>query len=84
MLRFLVNLCADLLPFARTRLTAQAACSVAAANTGLPTEALQGTMIWLVILLSAIALPRNKKTAGISICCLENTMQDQSNLIQKP
>ena len=78
MLRFLVNLCADLLPFARTRLTAQAACSVAAANTGLPTEAL------LVILLFAIALPRNKKTAGISICCLENTMQDQSNLIQKP
>jgi len=49
MLRFLVNLCADLLPFARTRLTAQAACSVAAANTGLPTEASQGTMICLFL-----------------------------------
>ena len=45
MLRFLVNLCADLLPFAQTRLTAQTMCSMAAANTGLPTEASQGTMI---------------------------------------
>ena len=47
MLRFLVNLCADLLPFARTRLMAQTTCSVAAANTGLPTEASQGTMSFL-------------------------------------
>ena len=46
-LRFLVNLCADLLPFARTRLTAQTTCSAAAADTGLPTEASQGTMICL-------------------------------------
>jgi hypothetical protein len=44
-LRFLVTPCADLLPFARTRLTAQTTCSMAAAGTGLPTEASQGTMI---------------------------------------
>jgi len=64
MLRFLVNLCADLLPFARTRLTAQAACSVAAANTGLPTEALQGTMIWLFLFASEYGQQPNRKPFG--------------------
>ena len=65
-LRFLVNLCADLLPFARTRLTAQTACSVAAANTGLPTEASQGTMICLFLYASESGYQPNRNPPAIS------------------